>query len=69
MLEAHLQSTLRKDSNSKVLDITYYSNLKALSILSSDNKLEIFKVTLDKHDTLIKKLVRTEKRKILKRKK
>lgn len=44
------------------------SDSRFLYILSSDNKFEVIKVTLDKKDSLIKKLLRTEKRKALKRK-
>jgi hypothetical protein len=70
MIEAHLKSSLRKDSNSKVINISYDSSIKILSIISSDNKFEIFKVNTEKeeNDHLLKKLLRTEKKKLLKRK-
>lgn len=58
MLEAHLKSTLKKDSNSKVLEIHYHEDLKILTVLSSDNKFEIFKLNIDKEDSLIKKILR-----------
>ena len=37
-------------------------------ILSSDNKFELVKVNIDNQESIIKKLIRVEKRKTLKRK-
>ena len=37
-------------------------------VLSSDNKFELIKVNIDKQDSLLKKMLRQEKRKALKRK-
>jgi hypothetical protein len=37
-------------------------------ILSSDNKFELVKVNIDNQESIIKKLTRVEKRKLLKRK-
>lgn len=37
-------------------------------VLSSDNKFELIKVNIDNKDSLLKKLMRQEKRKTLKRK-
>ena len=42
--------------------------MNLLAVLSSDNKLEIFKINIDDKETLMKKLLRQEKRKVLKRK-
>jgi RNA binding exosome subunit len=39
-----------------------------LSVLSSDGKLEVIKVNLDNKASILKKLLRTEKRRALKRK-
>jgi len=39
-----------------------------MTVLSSDNRLELFKVNIDKQESLIKKMARQEKRKVLKRK-
>jgi len=36
-------------------------------VLSADNQLEIFKVNVDKPKTILKKLMRSEKKKALKR--
>ena len=36
-------------------------------VLSSDNQLEVFKVNISKPETILKKLVRAEKKKALKR--
>lgn len=63
-----LVGNLKKDSGARVLELSYDKNLNLLEILSADNKLEIFKVNIDKKDSLIKKLLRVEKRKALKRK-
>ena len=42
--------------------------MNLLAVLSSDNKLEIFKINIDDKEALMKKLLRQEKRKVLKRK-
>jgi hypothetical protein len=70
MIEAHLKCNLRKDSNSRVININYDPLLNTLTVISSDNKFEIFKVNTAKEESehLIKKMIRLEKRKILKRK-
>lgn len=36
-------------------------------VLSSDNQLEVFKVNVNKPETILKKMVRAEKKKALKR--
>ena len=38
-----------------------------LTVLSADNRVEMFKVNVDNRESLVKKLMRTEKRKVLKR--
>jgi hypothetical protein len=67
-LELALVGNLKKDSGSRVLEMNYDRSLRLLEVLSSDNKFELFKVNIDKKDSLIKKLLRVEKRKALKRK-
>ena len=37
-------------------------------VLSSDNKFELIKVNVDKKESIVKKLIRVEKRRALKRK-
>jgi hypothetical protein len=69
MLEANLKGSLKKDSGSKTLEVLYEQRLKILAVVSTDNKLEIFRVNTDKSDSLVKKLLRYEKRQLLKRKK
>lgn len=39
-----------------------------MMVLSSDNKFELVKVNIDNKESILKKLLRTEKRKALKRK-
>lgn len=63
-----MHGIIKKDSNARVLEINYLNDLKILTTISSDNKFEIIKVNIDKKDSLIKKLLRNEKRKALKRK-
>ena len=36
-------------------------------VLSADNQLEVFKVNVSKPETILKKLIRSEKKKALKR--
>ena len=59
---------MKKDSGAKLLEMYYNADLKQLSLISSDNKLELFKVNLDNKEQMIKKLLRVEKRRALKRK-
>ena len=61
-------STIKKDSGSRVLEISYSSTINHLMVLSSDNKFELIKVNLDNKESILKKLLRHEKRKQLKRK-
>jgi len=48
--------------------MSYSQTLQYLMILSSDNKFELVKVNIDNQESIIKKLIRVEKRKTLKRK-
>ena len=61
-------STIKKDSNSRVLEMSYSQTLQYLMILSSDNKFELVKVNIENQESIVKKLIRIEKRKTLKRK-
>ncbi len=67
-LECNFVSTIKKDSGSRVLEMSYSSTINHMMVLSSDNKLELIKVNLDNKDSILKKLLRHEKRKQLKRK-
>lgn len=51
-----------------MLELHYLENDKVLVVLNADNKLEIFKVNMDNKESLLKKLMRQQKRKALKRK-
>ena len=67
-MECNYVSTIKKDSNNRVLEMSYSQTLQYLMILSSDNKFELVKVNIDNQESIIKKLIRVEKRKTLKRK-
>jgi U3 small nucleolar RNA-associated protein 12 len=66
-LECNYVSTIKKDSGSRVLEMTYSQTLQCLMVLSSDNKFEIIKVNVDKKESIVKKMMRVEKRRALKR--
>jgi hypothetical protein len=55
-------SKLLKESNSRVLQITFERRSRTLVILNSDNSLELFKVNLDNPKAILKKLVRAQKK-------
>ena len=67
-LECNFISTVKKDSGSRVLEISYDPKTNMVMILSSDNKFELIKVNINRKDSILKKLIRQEKRKQLKRK-
>jgi len=48
--------------------MSYSETLSHLMILSSDNRFEVVKVNTDNRGSIVKKLIRIEKRKTLKRK-
>lgn len=48
--------------------MSYSQTLQYLMILSSDNKFELIKVNVDNKESIVKKLIRVEKRRALKRK-
>ena len=66
-LECNYASTIKKDSGNRVLEMSYSSTINHLIVLSSDNKFELIKVNLDNKDSILKKMLRHEKRKALKR--
>jgi hypothetical protein len=59
--------TLVKESGSRVLEMTYDRKRQLLMVLSADNQIEVFKVNVSKPDTILKKLVRREKKSQLKK--
>ena len=67
-LECNFKTIIKKDSGSRVIELAYEKSLQQLMILSSDSKLEVIKVNIDNKDSILKKLIRQEKRKALKRK-
>jgi len=56
-----------KESGSRGLQMDYDKKRNLLLVLSADNQLEVFKVNVNKPDAILKKLVRSEKKKALKR--
>ena len=67
-LECNYASTIKKDSGNRVLEMSYSSTINHLIVLSSDNKFELIKLNLDNKESILKKMLRHEKRKTLKRK-
>ena len=66
-LECNIASIIKKDSGSRVLELVYDTLSQNVVVLSSDNKLEVIKVNIDNKESILKKLLRAEKRKALKR--
>ena len=69
LLDVKIQPKIKKESAGKVIEMRYDADKRLLSWLSSDNKLEFFKINIDKEDSILKKMVRIEKRRNLKRSK
>lgn len=67
-VQCNFKATLKKDSGARAIDMFFEKSLKQLIVLSADNKLEAIKVNVDNKESLMKKLLRQEKRKTLKRK-
>lgn len=67
--QVHLVSTssFQKESSHRGIQCEYDRKRNLLLVLSADNQLEIFKVNVSKPKTILKKLVRAEKKKALKR--
>ena len=51
-----------------MLEMSYSQTLQYLMVLSSDNKFELIKVNTENQESIVKKMIRVEKRKALKRK-
>ena len=56
-----------KESTHRALQCEYDRKRNLLLVLSADNQMEVFKVNVNKPETILKKLVRAEKKKALKR--
>lgn len=63
-----LRGKILKESDSRSLQVSFDSKRSLLLVLSSENKLEIFKVVgSHKKETILKKLVKREKKASVKR--
>ena len=60
-------SSFNRESGNRALQVSYEKKRNLLMVLSSDNTIEVFKVNVDKPDSIFKKLKRAEKKKALKR--
>ena len=67
LLDIKIQQKIKKESTGRVIEMRYDTSKRLLSCLNSDNKLEFFKVTIDNEESILKKMVRIEKRRSLKR--
>jgi U3 small nucleolar RNA-associated protein 12 len=65
-LELKSHSKVKKQSQQKVVEMHYHADQSLISVLSSDGKLEFFSINMDS-SSLLKKMVRLEKRLNLKR--
>jgi len=67
--QIHLVSTtsFSKSSTQRGLQVEYDKKRHLLLVLSVDNQLEIFKINVSKPKTILKKMIRAEKKKALKR--
>lgn len=60
-------TSFQKESTQRGIQCDYDTKRHLLLVLSADNQLEVFKVNISKPETILKKLVRAEKKKALKR--
>jgi len=60
-------SSFLKESSQRATQMSYDRKRQLLVVLSSDNKLELFKVNVNKPDAILKKLIRQEKKRATKR--
>lgn len=67
-LSLKYNSEITKESVHRTLQIAYDAKKALLTCLSTDNKLEAFKVNIDKPDAILKKLMKKEKKKEQKKK-
>lgn len=68
-LQLKPHSKIKKDSTQKVIELQYDHSQQLISCLSGDNKIEYFRVIVDNQEAILKKMIRTQKRQNLKRKK
>ena len=66
-MDVKIQPKVKKESAAKVIELKYDGDKRVLTCLNSDNKLEFFKINIDSEESLLKKMIRVEKRKGLKR--
>ena len=60
-------TSFMKESTHRATQVDYDRKRNLLMVLSADNSLEVFKVNVSKPETILKKLIRSEKKKALKR--
>ena len=61
------QTSFQKESAQRSIQLEFDRKRNLLMVLSADNLLEVFKVNVNKPETILKKMVRAEKKKALKR--
>ena len=69
ILDVKTHPKIKRECQGKVLEMHYNTSKKILSCLSQDNgnSVEFFKVNIDNQESILKKMVKVEKRKALKR--
>ena len=71
ILDVKIHPKIKRESTGKVIEMQYNSLKKVMSCLSSDtqsgNSLEFFKINIDNKESILKKMVKVEKKKALKR--
>lgn len=67
-LECSIKGSFKKETNSKIVEVHFLQKENVIVALSSDNKLDVFKVNIENKESILKKLMRQKKRKVLKRK-
>lgn len=69
ILDVKTHPKIKRECQGKVLEMHYNTSKKILSCLSQDNgnSIEFFKVNIDNQESILKKMVKVEKRKALKR--
>jgi predicted transcriptional regulator len=67
-VQLEMKGKINKESDSRTIQLTFDNKRSVMLVLSSDNNLEIFKViNSHKTDSILKKLVKREKKASLKR--
>lgn len=71
ILDVKIHQKIKRESQGKIIEMQYNSLKKVMSCLCSDNQsgnsLEFFKVNIDNQESILKKMVKVEKKKALKR--